>query len=65
MKILDEVGWNILEMEFTKKKIFKNDLLEGEYIDYYSFGQILSKRYYVKNKLEGIYKSFIKMDNFT
>ena len=35
-------------------------MLEGEYIDYYSFGQILSKRSYVKNKLEGIYIEFYK-----
>ena len=32
------------------KKNYKNDKLEGEYVDYYSFGQKLSKRFYIENK---------------
>ena len=40
--------------------VHQDDTIEGEYIDYYSFGQILSKRFYVNNQLEGIYKEFYK-----
>ena len=39
---------------------YKNGILDGEYKDYYSFGQLLSKRKYIEGNLEGVYLDFYK-----
>jgi antitoxin component YwqK of YwqJK toxin-antitoxin module len=49
-------------VKFGNKCHFKNDILEGEFIEYYENGNIYEKCYYKNDILEG--KILSSMENF-